>query len=332
MSRGRAAAGVLAAVLGLAALALFSGPAGEPVVPGSAAQRAVAGEAAAESGSVFRAAERRPLSTGAELPPSLRGTEVAGALRTDAAGHFVPDRAAFELFEYYLSATGEVAEGELRERIVFEIEARLVPPAVAEAIAFLDRTLAYRSAARSLFESAAFPASLERRFQRIRELRREFFGAEVAAVLFGTEEDALRVDLEARRVARDGSLGDVERAERLAALEQQLPPEVRDSRRRSRAALDFRAEEEALRDAGAGEGELWALREERFGADAAERLAELDRARASWDARLAAYREARAALLADAPGDEAALDALRAKHFTGPEWLRVEALDRVEGG
>ena len=84
----------------------------------------------------------------------------------------------------------------------------------------------------------------------------------------------------------------------------------------------------ALRDEGASDSEIFAVREERYGSEAAERLAALDARRADWKRRLAAYRAERDGLLADgAASQEAALDALRERHFEANEITRVRALE-----
>ncbi len=123
-----------------------------------------------------------------------------------------------------------------------------------------------------------------------------------------------------------------QRAAALAEAEERLPPEVRETRRAAEAALALRRDEARLRAAGASPAEIHALREQRFGPEAAERLAALDRRRQAWAERLEAWRGERAALLAagfaDAAAQEAAVAAARAQHFQGPERLRVEALER----
>ena len=91
-----------------------------------------------------------------------------------------------------------------------------------------------------------------------------------------------------------------------------------------------------LRAAGASDQEIAAARTAAFGADAAARLADLDRAHAAWDARLAQFRAARAAILADPALDDAErqrrIDALLAQSFTESERRRVEVLDRIASG
>jgi len=67
-------------------------------------------------------------------------------------------------------------------------------------------------------------------------------------------------------------------------------------------------------------------------AEATARLAELDRARAAWQTRLARFRAQRIALLTDPRLEDAErqrrLDELFAGSFTAQERLHVEALDR----
>lgn len=267
------------------------------------------------------------------LPASLRGTEPDGALVRDADGRFVPTRDALDLFDYYLSATGEETDAEIRARIEAAIRARLDDP--APALTLLDHYLAYRAKVRELFADP-FTASLplERRLQRIRELRRSHFGAEIAEALFAEEEARWRVDVERLQVLHDPALDEDERADRLAALDAELPAPVREARALATAALTLRRDEAHLRAEGASDAEIDALRESRFGPEAAARLSALDQQRAEWNARVDAYRAERDRVIAEQPDDPeaqaAAIDALRDERFSGPERRRIEALDRLE--
>ena len=137
-----------------------------------------------------------------------------------------------------------------------------------------------------------------------------------------------RFEIEWQRIADDPSLTDEEREKRLEQLEQQLPGPVRLRRKLARVALRVEREEAELRAAGASEEEIRALREERFGATAAERVEQLRASRAEWDARVARYRDARVALLdemadADSEEREGALSALLEEHFEPREQERV---------
>ena len=321
--RGRSAALalVLAAALALAALVLRgeSPRAAPSPAPTRVASRPPPGTSPGKA----------PAAIAEALPPSLRGTQVDGALAVDADGNFVPTPDAIVLFDYFLSASGEEPAELTRDRILAEIERRLEPDAAREAAALLDTYLGFREALRDLAEARWAPDGLERRLQWIRELRREHFGTETADALFGLDERVLALDLERRRLLMDRDLDEAKRYAALAGIESQLPEPVREARRSAKAPHQLRRQVAALRLAGASEGEIFAARERRFGAEAAARLEALDRERASWQQRLAAYRAERDVLLAEVAGEARAaeLEALRSRHFEAGERRRARALD-----
>lgn len=323
MSR-RLALGASAVVAGL--LAGWVATSGPDPEPGAAAPGQEMAEVASR-GAALGEPTAPPLPP---LPASLSGTEVDGGLMVDGDAHFVVTPDALDLFDYFLAASGEEPIAVIRARIEHEIERRLPPGARPAAHDLLARYLAYREALREVYESEHLSdRPLERRLQRIRELRRAHFDAPEREALFAAEEARWRVDLERRRIATDPDLGPDERAARLAALEAELPEEVRETRRATLAALRLRADEASLRSAGASDAEIHALRADRFGPEAAARLAALDERRARWNERVEAWRSEREQLLAaGATAEEIA--SRRADRFEGPERLRVEAIERME--
>lgn len=336
MSRAAAGLGVCAAGLGFALLfaLLFElvplrgqDPRGAATASGPVPPDGAAGPPAPVS-----AAASDPPRGLPPLPASLAGTEVDGALVVDAQGRFVPTPDAIDLFDYYLAAQGEEPAATIRARIVAAIRARLQGDAARAAERLLDDYLAYRVRASELLTGPLVGEDLARRLQYIRELRRELFGAGVARALFAEEEARWFSDLERRRLLVDPDLAPDERAQRLAALDAELPEELAASRRQARSHRQLREDEQRLREEGAGPAQIARLREERFGAGAARRLAGLDAQRARWQARVDAYRTERDALLTDAlPEDrDALLEALRARHFEAGEQVRIRALDRLE--
>jgi lipase chaperone LimK len=331
------AASVAAGVLAVAGVGWFWGGDRSDAGPGHGAGSAGALDRTTGPAAVspVDSPDPPPAADDAPWPRALRGTTPSGALRVDAHGHFVPGPETILFFEYFLSASNEESLGRLTERIRDAIRARLGPPADGEAQAFLARYLEYLEAGAAEFRAPglAESADLERRLQWIRELRREHFGPELARRLFGAGEDMLRVHLERRRIRDEPGLTVDERRERLAALEARYPPRVREARARALAPLLHAQAERALRDAGASEAEVDALRTEHFGAEAAARLRALDGERARWRARWEAYLEARRALAADLHDPVALAEAtasLRAEHFEGDEIRRVEILERAE--
>jgi lipase chaperone LimK len=260
-------------------------------------------------------------------PGSLRGTRPDGALTLDAQGRFQPSPSTRWLFEYFLAASGEEAPDRIRDRIVATIERRLPPAPAAEAVALLDRYLAYRERARDL--TAAGP--MEERLDAIVRLRRDILGPADAEALFGEEEARDRAVLARRRALTDPSLSPEERARALEDASAALPEPVARAEAAATLPLRLGADEAALRAAGGSDADVQGLREATVGRAAAARLAVLDRERAAWDERVKAYRAARAAIEADAARTaeerERARAALLAERFTPTERLRVQALD-----
>jgi lipase chaperone LimK len=287
------------------------------------------------SGVVAAARALAPLTTAASapqpaaLPGSLEGTEPDGAVTADADGHLVVDLELRRLFDHFLIATGEEPLATIRARIVTALRARLPATAAAEAIAILDRYLAYRDAARLLAPPADPTAGLDQ----VHDLRVRILSPEVAKAFFADEEAATYAALSRRAVLADATLSAAERDRRLAEIDARLPAAVREARAAATAPVDELNRELAMRAAGASDAQIAAARTAALGADAAARLADLDRSHAAWDARLARFRAARAALLADPQLDDAErrrrIAALLGSSFTTEERIRVEALDRI---
>jgi len=284
---------------------------------------------------IAAALRRAPDAAPPAAPPaSLRDTDVDGSLAVDADGHLLISPALRRFFEYFFVASGEESVDRIRQRIESAIDARLSGAAQGEAIDLLDRYVSYRERGRSLAESEPPVGDLMARVEALRRLRRDSFGEHDAAALFADEEAVLAIAAAQHRIAADATLSEDERAAQLAALEAELPEPARSARAAVAAPLRLAREEAALRAAGGSPAEIQALREQAVGSEAAERLAGLDQRHAEWQARVGAYHQERAAIDADASlggaQRDAALEALRGRHFSGPELVRIRALDHLE--
>jgi len=266
-------------------------------------------------------------------PPSLDGTEPDGAFAADADGRLIVSPELRRAFEYWFAASGEEDDARITARIAAQIRARLDDPAEAAALALLARFVTYRERGRVLAASLPDDADLAARAAAVRELRRDVFGADADA-LFADEEALVAFALAQRQIAGDPQLNDAERAQRLAALLADAPEPIRAARAEALAPAQLARDEAVLRAQGGDAAAVQRLREERVGVEAAERLATLDADRAAWRERVAAYRADRAVIDADPALDDAArasaVDALRAQRFSGPERVRIDALDRIE--
>jgi len=296
----------------------------------NAQQRQSSGE------SSVRGLDHRSAAGDAAPPPagSLEGTDVAGALLVDANGNFVATADALDMFEYFFSATGEETTEQIVARIRNEIDKRLGAPADQQARAFLDRYLLYRERGIAMGVGGETEgAELRAGFEKLRSLRREIFGEETARALFGDEEAQAEISISQREIAADPDLSDEEKAARIEELYNQLPEPLRKAHEQTMAVLNLRRDEEILREHGGDDAAIRALRVERFGEAAADRLEALDRENAAWDARLQDFHSERDRIIADkslsAAAKDAAIAHLLQDRFDERERIRVTAIDEA---
>lgn len=270
----------------------------------------------------------------APLPASLTGTSVDGGFTVDAGGHFTPDREALRLFEYFFSAHGEEASDILRGRILLHAFAAGYKEAtVREIAAVLDRYILYRGAARAaLGVGAARSGELASRVGELRALQRSMLGADLQRAFFGDGDRLADLDMERLAILQNRATTREEKRQALAALDARLPAEVRDARKAATAPAVLHQRVEALRASGGSSDTIDTLRRAEVGDAAAARLDALDRERARWSSRLADYRTEESALRNSYGGTASeayrqAIEALRHRHFSGEELVRVRALD-----
>lgn len=100
-------------------------------------------------------------------------------------------------------------------------------------------------------------------------------------------------------------------------LDASLPAESLEEREAPLKIARLQQEAERMRTAGAAEEEIFRVRAEAFGADAAGRLAEVDREEAAWRQRIGAYLAQRKGL------NEEAVSALRNRMYSAEEQRRL---------
>ena len=258
--------------------------------------------------------------------PSLLGTRPDGAVHVAPDDSVVADAQLIELFDNYLSTVGEKSPAAVRAEIERELDRTLRPAAAAAAKRVLTRYTAYRQALAGLGADRRLTgrdaAALKRRLDALRGLRARYFSQREIAAIFG-REDAANAEALARMAIRDDRTLDAQQKQaRLAALDAGLPVDVRAAREAPLKIVRVQEEAERLRAGGAGEEDVFRLRAEAFGADAAQRLADVDREEAVWKRRIEAYLVQRRGL-----NDEAAVAALRGRMFSEDEQRRLSAYE-----
>lgn len=260
---------------------------------------------------------------------SLRDAGIDGAVRLDGAGRVAADLPLRRLFDQLLTLVGELDPASIRHLLADLVAGRHGESVAHEVLSIYDRYVSYLAAVADARLGAL--ADLRERHDRVRALRRQWLGEELADAFFAADEALAEHTLARIAIARDPTLDTDTRAARLAALDAGAPAAIREARRDAVLA-DLLAEqqrqfEQLAIDPATRRAERAAL----FGPEAAARLAAVDAAEAEWQRRLADYARAAASIRADPAFDTAAhataLDAELARRFDDAERRRVRSLE-----
>lgn len=271
------------------------------------------------------------------LPVSLTGTSHEASLRVDDRGDLIVDGEIQQLIEFYLSAVGEEPLDLLLARIQLELTQQLEQPALSQAMQLLKRYIDYKIA---LAETILEPVSelsggephtnIQMRKQTIEATRRDYFTEVEYDQFFSDEARYDQFMLDHLAVTKDTSLSVEQRHLKLVAIEQQLPEHIQKTRQKVTQYANLYEDANSLRVSGASIEQIYALREQELGSDAALALAELDEQRLHWKQRLDNYVIQRNRLLVAGLSDEdkdRAVENLIENNFSGTEIIRVKALN-----
>lgn len=275
--------------------------------------------------------------------PSLQGTDVDGGFRVDENGHLIIDVSIKHYIDYYLTTLGESSLEDITANIRRTLESQLPEPARSEALEVLRQYLGYKAALQELQQAeaanieagGAAPRTLEAlaaRLQKLQDARDTYLSPDVAEAFFGKEQQLDRYTLEKLRLQQNEQLTAQEKAERLGRLEANLPDAMREQIQETNKFDNWQVQEAALKERHASHEEVYQLRVQTFGPEAAERLDALDKQRNKWSQRISVYQAEKQQL--DAAGLAESdyrkqLSELRSRHFSDTESRRVAALDKI---
>jgi lipase chaperone LimK len=266
---------------------------------------------------------------GPPIPASLQGTESDGGVTLDASGRLVPDLSLRRLFDHFLSSIGERSIDEIRALLAARLDQITTPDGKRQVQEVFERYLRYLEA---VDQSAARleELPLRERLAMLRDLRRQHLGYEMAGAFFGDEEAYQQYTLDTRELADDTTLTADERAARQRELTAALPEAVRQPLLEQQRVESDLADAQAIETLASDADERHRLRVQRYGEEAAARMELLDRERAAWNARVAAYQAERSRLASlDAARRQTALDEYLSRNFSEAEQRRIRSLQDV---
>ncbi|WP_321840116.1 lipase secretion chaperone [Burkholderia cepacia] len=274
-----------------------------------------------------------PASFDAAPPASLAGSR-APRLPLGPDGRLAKRRAVRDFFDYFLLAQHDLTPDELDALVAREVAAQPIgAPAQREALDLWPR---YRACLAALdaqpgtvqpgtrIDPDAIAGELERRAA----LASRWLG-DWSTPFFADAFRQQHDDLDRIRIARDPALSDAQKRERLAALDQALPPDMRDAHEqlaRQREAVATVARLDARR------ATPDALRAQ-LGADVSARVVRQRQDDDAWQARYRDYEAERERLVAAPDARDAQLAQLLQRDFPDPaDALRAASLgaDRAD--
>jgi len=327
----------VAAALAAAAVAWFvQAPAHGPRQGG---QQAGASNTQAQRGSGVPAAGQ---AVSALLPRSLAGSSPP-RLPLDAHGRLAHSHAVRDFFDYFLTAQQEITPQALDKMVHRQIAAQLDgSPAQPDALDAWQRYTAYRTAVAQLAPLAAQAANekpdldaAQTALDAREAIAARTMGPVWASAFFEAEWQRARYDLDRLRIGLDPSLSAAQKAARLAALDDALPPllrAVRERERRTQQSVDTVA---VLQRENASPDALQAQLAQRIGPEAAARVADMQRENDAWRVRYDDYAAQRARIVAmglPAQARDAQIAQLQQRLFaSSSEIVRAKSLDEASG-
>jgi len=275
-------------------------------------------------------------------PNSLKDVPAPTALGVDIDGKLIIDHRVKTMFEHYLSAMGEESLESVILRIKHDLDQQLNGEALEEGVVLLEGYLQYRNHlgilkndyAQSHIGDTFDLESVKTMKQSVQEIRYNFFDEQTINGLFSQEDEYDEYMMSRAEITSNTNMSQAEKTEALILLEVYAPSWISQNTQKSDRFASTRSTEQSLRESGATENEVFQMREQTYGVDAANRLKELDLKRQKWKSKLSAYRVELNSLLVGGEGDIDLqyLNELRSEHFSGPEMNRIKAIDKLELG
>lgn len=260
---------------------------------------------------------------------SLADTQPPATPLLDAEGNLQHNRELRDIFDYFLSLSGEQRDEDILRLIEAYLTQHLPPHAVMQAMQTLAQyqTLNQRLTALSqTLEGDDLQAKLEQ----LASLRREILGDALATAFFGEEEAYDRYSLEMLAQANAGD--DINTTTTVNALES-LPAGLRDRQRERLQQQHLLEGTQRLEKAGASAAELYQFHLLNGNAAIAERYQALAAQREHWQQRFTAFQVQRDSITQQSLSSEektTRINQLLAESFNETEILRVRTLEKME--
>lgn len=268
------------------------------------------------------------------LPKSLEGIDLNIALPLDRDGNLIVGMELKDLFELYLSAMGEEELDDILLRIQNALAQQLTAPVLQQGYDALKRFIDYKVELANLENqqpdsNLSELENIRQQKQMLADIQQEYFTAEENDALFATETQYDHFMLEHLTIQQNENLTLTEKRQQVEALEASLPQEIRAGRERSMAPANVYQQANLMKAEGQSAENIYQVRAESLGEEAASALAQLDQQRDQWQQRLDVFKLGYESISASglSPADQKTeVNALLNRDFNSTESIRVRAL------
>lgn len=263
----------------------------------------------------------------------LQGTMVDGGLTQDANGDLILNLQVRDLFDYFLSAVGDVSPEDAIAEIRAYAYSHVDEKAAAQTMALLETYLHFKADVAALMEQSIPPeaqrdesqvlANLRYGLNQISALRGQYFTADARDAFFADEEAYATFTIDSLSI-QQSDLSNTEKANLLAAAEAKLPEHLRNVRESMLNAVERSAEQQALLQAG-DESALYQNLSEEYDPQTVDTIMAEYASDAAFQQRYQAY----SAAVSQSDGSEASRQALQASYFKDDELNKVATFDSI---
>jgi len=268
------------------------------------------------------------------IPKSLEGIDLNIALPLDGDGNLIVGMEVKDLFELYLSAMGEEELDDILLRIQHALALQLTTPALEQGYDALKRFIDYKVELANLEQQPIDNSQSE--LENIRQqkeilvaIQQEYFSPAESEAMFAAETQYDAFMLEHLTIQQNAQLTSAEKQQQVAALEASLPEEVRAGRENAMAPAKVYQQAQTMRSEGQSDADIYQMRAQTLGEEAASALAQLDQQRDQWQQRVDMFSSEYESISASglsAEDQQVEVNAVLARDFNATESIRVRAL------
>jgi lipase chaperone LimK len=271
------------------------------------------------------------------IPKSLQGIDLNIALPLDRNGNLIVGMELKDLFELYLSAKGEESLDDILLRIQNALSQQLTSPALEQGYGALKRFIEYKVELANLEQqqpndNLSELEKIRHQKQILATIQQKYFTPIESETLFLAETEYDTFMLEHLTIQKNKQLTSAEKQQQVEALEASLPEDVRVGRESAMAPGKIYQQTEAMKSEGKTSAEIYQMRAQSLGEEAAIALAQLDKKRDQWQQRLGTFNTTYDSISASGLSEtdkKTAVNALLARNFNATESIRVRALSGI---